>query len=144
MPAICFSFTVSVLASLSLALLLRLFFPVRYVAEMCMNRILRFTQRPAGVWHSSVFYQFSGGLGPSSIVVDKMSGYLYVGRYDFALGSAPPAGSVAIIAPDGKLHQEIPISQGPEVTGIAIGGADNPVFYVTEASSGRVLLLPLQ
>ena len=69
-----------------------------YVAEQCQNRILRYTQRPAGVWHASVFYQFSGGFGPSSIVVDKGSGYLYVGRYDFGGAGAAAAGEAMFVS----------------------------------------------
>jgi hypothetical protein len=49
------------------------------------NRVLRFVQRPAGVYHSSVFHQFSGRLGPSALAVDA-DGNLYVARYDFSGG----------------------------------------------------------
>ena len=113
-----------------------------YVAETCMNRIVRYTQRPAGVWHASVFFQFSGGFGPSSVVVDKVSGYLYVGRYDFG-SAAGSAGSVAVIEPSGKLYTEFPVDVGSEVTGVAIGGADNPFLYIAEASSGKVVSMAL-
>jgi sugar lactone lactonase YvrE len=34
-----------------------------YVCETMANRVLRFVQKPAGVFHFSVFHQFSGGLG---------------------------------------------------------------------------------
>jgi hypothetical protein len=57
------------------------FFPCSYVAEMMQNRVLRFVQRPTGVFHVSVFYQFSGRIGPSAIVVDR-EGFIYVARYD--------------------------------------------------------------
>ena len=49
------------------------------------NRVLRFVQRPAGVYHSSVFHQFSGRMGPSALAVDP-DGLIYVARYDFAGG----------------------------------------------------------
>eukprot|EP01036_Dinobryon_divergens_P040732 gene40732-53897_t len=52
-----------------------------YVSEMMANRVLRFYQRPEGVFHGSVFYQFSGGVGPSSLICDS-NGTLYVGHYD--------------------------------------------------------------
>ncbi len=45
------------------------------------NRIIRYYQKPEGVYHSSVFYQLSGSVGPSSIVCDK-KGNIYVGQYD--------------------------------------------------------------
>lgn len=51
-----------------------------YVTEQAANRVLRFCQKPAGVWHYTVFYQFSGRLGPSSIVCDPQRNVLYVAR----------------------------------------------------------------
>lgn len=45
------------------------------------NRVLRFFQQPAGVYHASVFYQFTGGVGPSCLALDA-HGNLYVGIYD--------------------------------------------------------------
>ena len=45
------------------------------------NRILRFFEKPEGVFHGSVFYQFSGGVGPSSIACDS-AGSIYIGHYD--------------------------------------------------------------
>ena len=52
-----------------------------YVAEMMKNRILRFYEKPEGVYHGSVFYQFSGGVGPTSICTDG-SGNIFVGHYE--------------------------------------------------------------
>lgn len=52
-----------------------------FVAEQMKNRVLRFFQQPEGVYHSSVFYQFSGGVGPTAVTVDQ-AGNLYVGHYD--------------------------------------------------------------
>ena len=52
-----------------------------YVAEMMANRIIRFFQQPTGVFHASVFYQFSGGVGPSCLVLDSNEN-LYVGHYE--------------------------------------------------------------
>lgn len=53
------------------------------MAELLANRIVRFVQRPANVYHMSVFYQFSGRMGPSAIAIDE-DGNLYVARYDFS------------------------------------------------------------
>ncbi len=44
---------------------------------------MRFVQRPANVFHMSVFYQFSGRMGPSAIAIDE-DDKIYVARYDFA------------------------------------------------------------
>ena len=46
---------------------------VIFVAEQMQNRVLRLVQRPTGVYHCSVFYQFSGYLGPSGIARDPQA-----------------------------------------------------------------------
>ena len=53
-----------------------------YVAETFANRIVRLTQNPVGVYHASVFYQFSGRFGPTCLAIDDL-GNLYVGRFEF-------------------------------------------------------------
>lgn len=53
-----------------------------YVAEMMGNRILRFTQKPEGVHHGSVFIQLSGSIGPSCLACDTI-GNIYIGQFDF-------------------------------------------------------------
>jgi len=106
---------------------------VIFVAEKMANRLLRLVQRPTGVYHCSVFYQFSGGMGPSGIARDAQ-GNLYVTRYDFA--SAGKTGVVSVIAPDGKLLQDI-VTPAAELTGITINPQQNALF-VTEASTNSV------
>jgi hypothetical protein len=46
-----------------------------------MNRVLRYYEKPAGVYQGSVFVQLSGGIGPSAITSDR-NGVLYVAQYD--------------------------------------------------------------
>lgn len=55
---------------------------VAYLCETFTNRIIRFVQNPPGVYHSSVFHQFSGRLGPTAITLDQI-GNIYVARYEF-------------------------------------------------------------
>ena len=106
-----------------------------YVCEMSANRLLRFFQKPTGVFHYSVFHQFSGGIGPSCVAVDK-SGMIYVGHYDLS-GS----GRVSVLSPDGgKVVTELSVP-GPEVTGLAIS-PDNSLL-VTEASTKTIYRLSL-
>ena len=45
------------------------------------NRVLRFFQRPEGVYHGSVFHQLSGGVGPSCLALDEQ-GVLYIGQFE--------------------------------------------------------------
>jgi sugar lactone lactonase YvrE len=100
---------------------------VLYVAETMKNRILRFVQKPMGVYHMSVFHQFSGGFGPSALVCDKK--FLYVAHFDFA-GNVfvypnfaneclefSSSGKISILRPDGALHGVIKV-EGPEITGL--------------------------
>lgn len=40
---------------------------ILYVAETLMNRVLRVVIHSSGVYHTSVFHQFSGRLGPTAL-----------------------------------------------------------------------------
>lgn len=102
-----------------------------YVAEMMKNRVLRFFQQPAGVYHGSVFYQMSGAVGPSSLALDP-SGNLYIGQYD--VRESTPDGTVLVVSNTGKLVQVI-ATTGPEISGLAIN--DN-MLYITEKSTGTI------
>lgn len=92
----------------------------RYVAEMMNNRLLRYFERPEGVYHGSVFYQFAGGVGPSSVAVDK-EGNVFVAHYDI-LGNPenPQDGRVYVISPTGKLMALIVVPAAPQVSGVAV------------------------
>ena len=111
---------------------------VIFVAEKMQNRLLRLVQRPTGVYHCSVFYQFSGGMGPSGVARDPQ-GNLYVTRYDFA--SVAKQGCISVISPEGKLLQEI-ATPAPELTGITMSPQQNALF-VTEASTNTVYQIKL-
>jgi len=53
-----------------------------YVADTYSNKIIRLSQNPAGTYHASVFHQFNGLIGPTSLAVDD-AGNLYVGRFEY-------------------------------------------------------------
>merc|ERR1712167_10487 len=71
---------------------------ILYVAETLKNRIIRVVIHSSGVFHTSVFHQFHGRLGPSAIAVNE-AGNIYVARYDFAESSKH--GLISILNPDG-------------------------------------------
>merc|ERR1712216_526052 len=105
------------------------------VVEMLMNRVLKCVQRPIGVYHSSVFYQFSGHFGVSCIACSTRTGQLFVGRYDFSSGSAKP-GVVTVINADGSFAYDIPVS-GSEISGLALSH-DESTLIITEESTNNV------
>ena len=70
---------------------------------MMQNRILRFFQRPTGVFHCSVFAQLSGGVGPSAVAVAP-DGRLFVTVFDV---DPSAAGRVVVVSPEGKVIQEV-------------------------------------
>lgn len=111
-----------------------------YVCEQSMNRILRFYQEPEGVYHSSVFYQSAGGVGPSCVAVDAQ-GTLYVGIYETSAGAKRRGGKVLVISDAGELVSTI-TTAGPEVTGVAINTATQ-TLYITERSTGSILTVRL-
>ncbi len=102
-----------------------------FVAEMTTNRILRFYQEPEGVFHGSVFYQNSGGVGPSSVAVDA-EGTLYVGVFESS--AAKSTGTVLIIDKDGRLEGTV-VTDGAEVTGVVVNGRE---LIITERSTGSI------
>ena len=53
-----------------------------FVSETGLNRVLRIVCHSSGVYHTSVFHQFSGRFGPSALAMSP-DGKLYVARFDF-------------------------------------------------------------
>lgn len=85
----------------------------------------------------SVFFQFSGMLGPTAIACDPKTGNLYVARYDFA--GCSDDGGIAVLSPKGDLLRTLSVP-GPEVTGLTIekGDTGSVKLLVTEASTGKL------
>lgn len=115
-----------------------------YVCETMANRVLRFVQKPTGVYHFSVFYQFGGGLGPTGIACDS-AGNIYVARFDFARAdvdgpSSSSPGVVSVISANGSLLKEIQCPAS-EVSGIVVSGCN---VYLSEASTNTVYTFPAE
>jgi hypothetical protein len=102
------------------------------------NRILRFFEKPTGVYHGSVFCQLSGGVGPSAIACDR-HGALYVAQYESTGGNiiflffsshlslyrpmyfldGSSEGRVIVLSSTGQIQSYITVG-GPEITGLTI------------------------
>eukprot|EP00741_Cyanophora_paradoxa_P010527 tig00000158_g10179.t1 len=113
-----------------------------FVAETLQNRVLRLAQRPAGVFHASVFHQFSGGLGPTAVAVDPVRGDVCVARCDFA-SEEGARGVVSVLSAEGAHKYDIAVP-GPEVTGLCFDPASPETLYITEASTRSLYRATLQ
>lgn len=105
-----------------------------YVAETGMNRILRFTQSPKGVYHCSVFHQLSGRFGPTAIAVNN-NGDVFVAQFDFSRPGVEN-GRVVVIDLDGEVSAIMSVP-GPEITGLALT-PDQKHLIITERSTCSV------
>jgi sugar lactone lactonase YvrE len=109
-----------------------------YVAETAMNRILRFSQHPPGVFHSSVFFQMAGRFGPTALTVSA-GGDLFVAHFDFAENTE--TGRIVVINPDGEVTGDISVP-GPEITGLCIT-PDQKYLIIAERSTTSLYRHPL-
>jgi len=115
---------------------------ILYVAETLKNRILRVVVHSSGVFHTSVFHQFSGRLGPTALAMkgdkDKVE-TLYVARYDFRESSTN--GLISVLNKDGEIIDDLLVNDYPEITGLWFstlqGKKDN--LYATESSTNSFL-----
>lgn len=112
-----------------------------FVAETMANRVLRFVKRPNGVFHCSVYHQFSGGFGPTALACDNQN-RLYVARFDFA--GAGSAGKIAVLGEEGRILNEID-APGPEVLGmmVAMEKDGSETIYISEQSASSVHSTPV-
>jgi sugar lactone lactonase YvrE len=113
---------------------------ILYVAETLRNRILRVVIHSSGAFYTSVFHQFSGGLGPSAITIDAKSGDLYIARFDHHdIGKAD--GLVSVVSQEGELLSNLIVRGFPEITGLCFdsrpGKTDN--LYATESATNCFL-----
>lgn len=113
-----------------------------YVSETFTNRIIRISQ---GVNQTitSVFYQFSGRLGPTAMAIDdNMTGNLYVARYEIR-STDEVDGLISVLNRDGNLIGEIIIPKMPEITGLLLPYKNREVLYFTEKGTSAILSIKL-
>ena len=112
-----------------------------FVAEAAANRVLRYTQKPLGVWHGTVFHQFSGRLGPTALVVDRVRELIYVARPE-----VPEMGggsAVAVLSLGGECLKEFVVDgMGSGVTSLALT-PDGKELVVADAATNTILSITL-
>lgn len=109
-----------------------------YVAETAMNRVLRFSQHPPGVFHCSVFHQLSGRFGPTALAV-RDNGDLFVAHFDFAENTEH--GKILVLDSEGEVKDSL-VVPGPEVTGLCLT-PDQRHLLITEKSTTSLYRHPL-
>ena len=92
---------------------------IGYVAETFANRILRITENPQGIFHTSVFYVFNGRVGPTAITNDDQ-GNIYVSRFEYQKEDKSVNGLISVINKDGDLVGELELPKMCEITGMFI------------------------
>lgn len=108
---------------------------VLYVAVTRTNTIWRAALLPDNtVTRTGVFVQMSGGTGPDGMAVDA-AGNLIVAHAG--------AGIVWKFSPTGTPLQRIESCQKLMTTNVAFGGPQNKHIYITESTSGCVLIAEL-
>jgi len=106
---------------------------VIFLAETLKNRVLRIAHKPLGVPHVSVFYQFSGRLGPTALAMSE-NNLLYVAHFDYAEYSKN--GQIAVIDMEGHLVNSFTLPNAPEITGLYVSRHKPNLLYITESSTG--------
>lgn len=110
---------------------------VLYVCETAKNRILRFIVTDAHLYNYSVFYQFSGRYGPTSMAIHS-SGNLYIAHYEF--NQITTDGEIAVLTPKGELLGKVSIPDHPEIVGMHFSKLKDDILYVTENSTSPTCL----
>mmetsp|Transcript_23560 Transcript_23560/g.3887 ORF Transcript_23560/g.3887 Transcript_23560/m.3887 type:complete len:94 (+) Transcript_23560:473-754(+) len=82
-----------------------------YLCETMENRIIRIVQDDMGRYRSSVFWQGSGRMGPSSI--ESRNSIIYVALYD--LKTHAKDGVIIMLNSDGVETGKIIIPNAPEI-----------------------------
>lgn len=115
---------------------------IAYLVETFTNRIIRFVQSPPGVYHSSVFHQFNGRLGPTAITMDIL-GNIYVSRYEYQNKDKEVDGLISVLNREGALVGELIVPKLPEITGLCICASKKDSLYFTEKNFNGILKIKL-
>ena len=113
-----------------------------YVCETFTNRIIRVIQKD-GIYNSSIFYQFSGRVGPTAIAIDDAIGNIYIARYEFQNDENDVDGCISVLNKEGMLIGELMIPKLPEITGLLIPSKNKDLLYFTEKNSNGIFKVKL-
>mmetsp|Transcript_29257 Transcript_29257/g.30369 ORF Transcript_29257/g.30369 Transcript_29257/m.30369 type:complete len:318 (-) Transcript_29257:26-979(-) len=115
-----------------------------YVCETFANRITRVKTSSSGIKYSSVFYQFSGRLGPTSLAIDE-SGNIYVSRFEYSDNSESNYidGLISVLSSGGVLIGELLVPRLPEISGLFISSKRKDSLYFTERGNTCVMKIKL-
>ena len=112
-----------------------------YVAETFMNRVIRLKQNEDGVFNASVFYQFSGRVGPSALAIDE-NGCVFIARYEYSNSEVDidteADGLISVVTKNGVYIGELSLPKLPEITGLYISPKKRENLYVTVKNSTGV------
>ena len=107
-----------------------------YICETGRNRILRFYESKEGIYYVSVFHQFSGRFGPTSIAVTT-SGVIITALFEFR--GLAEEGSLGFLSEEGEMLQRLKLPQcGPEISGLFLSRqTEEDVNVLVTENSGR-------
>ena len=107
-----------------------------FVSETGLNRVLRIVCHSSGVYHTSVFHQFSGRFGPTALAMSP-DGKLFVARFDFT--ECSKNGLISVLNSEGVIEEELQVSECPEITGLYFSKMQEDILYATESSTNSLL-----
>jgi sugar lactone lactonase YvrE len=109
-----------------------------YVSETYKNRLLKICFFSSGSHYSSVFYQFSGRLGPTALCISD-SNLIYIANFEFQ--SLSSKGKVSVLNSNAELKGffYVPIS---EITSMAFSKLKRNQLYITGSGKCYKITVP--
>jgi len=88
---------------------------MRYVCETFKNRVLKFYVNKIRNFLFTVFFQFSGKLGPTAVATNQ-DDFVFVARYEYS--DICSEGEIAIINPKGQYIRSLVLPGYSEINGL--------------------------